>query len=131
MIVKGMTGQISRIVTEKDTAKVVRSGSLPVLATPILSAVMEEAACKALASHLSGSETTVGGSMHLIHKAPTLPGHTFTATATVSEVKGRKITFQIVAADESGDIGEAIHERFLVDGQLFMEKAAKRADSCD
>ena len=126
-----MTGQISRIVTEKDTAKVVRSGSLPVLATPILSAVMEEAACKALASHLSGGETTVGGSMHLIHNAPTLPGHTFTATATVSEVKGRKITFQIVAADESGDIGEAIHERFLVDGQLFMEKAAKRADSCD
>lgn len=123
MIVKGMTGQISRVITEKDTAKMVRSGSLPVLATPILSAVMEEAACKAIASHLSGNETTVGGSMHLIHKAPTLVGHTFTATATVSEVKGKKITFRIVAADENGDIGEAIHERFLVDGQLLDRKS--------
>ena len=96
MIVKGMTGQIVRKVTEEDTAKVVRSGSLPVLATPVLSAVMEEAACKALASHLSGNETTLGGSMNLIHKAPTLPGHTITATATVSDVQGKKITFQIV-----------------------------------
>ena len=87
---------------------------------------MEEAACKALASHLSGNETTVGGSMNLIHKAPTLPGHTITATATVSDVQGKKITFQIVAADENGDIGEAIHERFLVNGVKFMEKAEKR-----
>lgn len=126
MIVKGMTGQIVRKVTEEDTAKVVRSGSLPVLATPVLSAVMEEAACKALASHLLGNETTVGGSMNLIRKAPTLPGHTITATATVSDVQGKKITFQIVAADENGDIGEAIHERFLVDGMKFMEKAEKR-----
>lgn len=129
MIVKGITAQISHTVTDKETAKVVRSGSLPVLATPVLSAVMEEAACKALAPFLEGKETTVGGSMNLIHKAPTLPGHTITATATVTEVKGKKISFHITAADENGDIGEADHDRFLVDSEKFMEKAEKRNGS--
>lgn len=129
MIIKGITAQISHIVTDKETAKVVRSGSLPVLATPVLSAVMEEAACKALAPFLEGEETTVGGAMDLIHKAPTLPGHTITATATVTEVKGKKISFHITAADENGDIGEADHDRFLVDSGKFMEKAEKRNGS--
>ena len=129
MIIKGITAQISHTVTDKETAKVVRSGSLPVLATPVLSAVMEEAACKALAPFLKREETTVGGSMNLIHKAPTLPGHTITATATVTEVKGKKISFHITAADENGDIGEADHDRFLVDSRKFMEKAEKRNES--
>lgn len=110
MIIKGMTAQLTRTITTDETAERVRSGSLPVLATPVLSAAMEEAACKVLAPHLAEGETTVGGSISLIHKAPTLPGHTITVTA----------------ADENGDIGEADHERFLVDSAKFMEKAEKR-----
>lgn len=126
MIIKGITAQITRTITEKDTAEKVRSGSLPVLATPVLSAAMEEAACKALAPHLTEGETTVGGSISLIHKAPTLLGHVITVTATVTEVKGKKISFHITAADENGDIGEADHNRFLVDSLRFMEKAEQR-----
>ena len=126
MIIKGITAQITRTITEEDTAEKVKSGSLPVLATPMLSAAMEEAAVKALAPFLSGHETTVGGSISLIHKAPTLPGHTITVTATVTEVRGKKISFHITASDENGDIGEADHDRFLVDSVKFMEKAAKR-----
>ena len=126
MIIKGITAQITRAITEEDTAEKVKSGSLPVLATPVLSAAMEEAACKALAPFLSGHETTVGGSISLIHKAPTLPGHTITVTATVTEVRGKKISFHITASDENGDIGEADHDRFLVDSVKFMEKAGKR-----
>ncbi|WP_296958502.1 thioesterase family protein [uncultured Dialister sp.] len=126
MIIKGITAQITRTITEEDTAEKVKSGSLPVLATPVLSAAMEEAAVKALAPFLSGHETTVGGSISLIHKAPTLPGHTITVTATVTEVRGKKISFHITASDENGDIGEADHDRFLVDSVKFMEKAEKR-----
>lgn len=126
MIIKGITAQITRTITEEDTAEKVKSGSLPVLATPMLSAAMEEAAVKALAPFLSGHETTVGGSISLIHKAPTLPGHTITVTATVTEVRGKKISFHITASDENGDIGEADHDRFLVDSVKFMEKAEKR-----
>lgn len=126
MIIKGITAQITRTITEEDTAEKVKSGSLPVLATPVLSAAMEEAAVKALAPFLSGHETTVGGSISLIHKAPTLPGHTITVTATVTEVRGKKISFHITASDENGDIGEADHDRFLVDSVKFMEKAERR-----
>lgn len=126
MIIKGITAQITRTITEEDTAEKVKSGSLPVLATPVLSAAMEEAARKALAPFLSGHETTVGGSISLIHKAPTLPGHTITVTATVTEVRGKKISFHITASDENGDIGKADHDRFLVDSVKFMEKAEKR-----
>lgn len=126
MIIKEITAQITRTITEEDTAEKVKSGSLPVLATPMLSAAMEEAAVKALAPFLSGHETTVGGSISLIHKAPTLPGHTITVTATVTEVRGKKISFHITASDENGDIGEADHDRFLVDSVKFMEKAEKR-----
>lgn len=126
MIIKGMTAQLTRTITTDETAERVRSGSLPVLATPVLSAAMEEAACKVLAPHLAEGKTTVGGSISLIHKAPTLPGHTITVTATVTDVKGKKISFHITAADENGDIGEADHERFLVDSAKFMEKAEKR-----
>lgn len=126
MIIKGITAQMTRTITEEDTAEKVKSGSLPVLATPVLSAAMEEAAVKALAPFLSGHETTVGGSISLIHKAPTLPGHTITVTATVTEVRGKKISFHITASDENGDIGEADHDRFLVDSVKFMEKAEKR-----
>lgn len=126
MIIKGITAQITRPITKEDTAEKVKSGSLPVLATPVLSAAMEEAAVKALAPFLSGHETTVGGSISLIHKAPTLPGHTITVTATVTEVRGKKISFHITASDENGDIGEADHDRFLVDSVKFMEKAEKR-----
>lgn len=126
MIIKGITAQITRTITEEDTAEKVKSGSLPVLATPVLSAAMEEAAVKALVPFLSAHETTVGGSISLIHKAPTLPGHTITVTATVTEVRGKKISFHITASDENGDIGEADHDRFLVDSVKFMEKAEKR-----
>lgn len=131
MIIKGITAQITRTIAKEDTAEKVKSGSLPVLATPVLSAAMEEAAVKALAPFLSGHETTVGGSISLIHKAPTLPGHTITVTATVTEVRGKKISFHITASDENGDIGEADHDRFLVDSVKFMEKAEKRNERRD
>ena len=122
----GMTGTATRIVSETETAKVVKSGSLPVLATPVLSALMEEAACDALKEGLAGDETTVGGFIGLTHKAPTLPGKRITATATVTEVKEKKISFHITARDEAGDIGEAEHTRFVVLAGPFMEKAEAR-----
>lgn len=126
MIIKGITAQITKTVANEDTAEKVKSGSLPVLATPVLSAAMEEAACKALAPFLQEEETTVGGSISLIHKAPTLPGRTITVTATVTDIRGKKISFHITASDENGDIGEADHDRFLVNSRQFMEKAEAR-----
>lgn len=126
MIEKGISATLQHTVMENETAKVVKSGSLPVLATPVLSALMEEAACKALAPYLKENETTVGGFIALTHKAPTLPGHIVTVTATVTAVEGKKISFVITAADEGGETGSATHDRFLVGVDKFMERAAGR-----
>ena len=126
MIIKGITAQITRTITEKDTAEKVRSGSLPVLATPVLSAAMEEAACKALAPHLTEGETTVGGSISLIHKAPTLPGHTITVTATVTEVKGKMLTYSVKAYDEVDKICEGTHGRAIIELDKFLSRVNKK-----
>lgn len=124
-ITKGITGQAARLVTEKDTAREVGSGSLPVLATPILSALMEEAAVSALAPYLPKGQTTVGGFIAVHHNAPTPVGETAKATATVTEISGKKISFTITAADGNGAIGEAEHTRFLVNEEQFMGKLEK------
>lgn len=125
-ITVGMKGTATKIVTENDTAKVVKSGSLPVLATPVLSALMEEAACDAVKAGLAAGETTVGGFIGLAHKQPTLVGHTVRAEATVTVVKGKKITLHCLAYDEGGEIGEAEHIRFVVEEGPFMGKAGTR-----
>ena len=121
-ITTGMKGTATKIVTGNDTAKVVKSGSLPVLATPVLSALMEEAACDAVKEGLAEGETTVGGFIGLAHKQPTL----VRAEATVTVVKGKKITLHLIAYDEAGEIGEAEHIRFVVEAKPFMEKAKNR-----
>lgn len=121
----GIAGTASRTVTEKDTALAVGSGSLQVLATPVLSALMEEAAVTALAPYLLPKQTTVGGFIAVRHKAPTPVGQTVKAIATVTAVSGKKISFTITASDEDGAIGEAEHTRFLVDEELFMMKLQK------
>ena len=117
----GTVGTAGRTVTEKDTALAVKSGSLQVLATPVLSALMEEAAVAALPP----KQTTVGGFIAVRHNAPTPVGQTIKATATVTAVKGKKISFTITASDENGAIGEAEHTRFLVDEEAFMRKLHK------
>ncbi len=125
-ITVGMKGTASLTVAEKDTARVVKSGSLDVLATPVLSALMEEAACDALKDSLDEGETTVGGFIGLAHKQPTPVGHQVRAEATVTIVKGKKITLHCIAFDEAGEIGEAEHVRFVVEAAPFMEKAKGR-----
>ena len=121
-----MEATSTKIVSHNDKKKKKKSGSLPVLATPVLSALMEEAACDAVKTGLAAGETTVGGFIGLAHKQPTLVGHTVRAEATVTVVKGKKITLHCLAYDEAGEIGEAEHIRFVVEEGPFMEKAGTR-----
>lgn len=121
----GKIGTATHSVTTKDTAKTVKSGTLDVLATPVLSALMEEAAVKTIAAFLPPDETTVGGYIALTHKAPTKVGDRVTVIATVTKVDGRKIHYHITAKDTQKDIGEAEHTRFIVNSHDFMKKLLK------
>ena len=118
----GMQGTAQTNVERCDTALEVGSGDLLVFATPSLAALMEGAACEAISGGLEENETTVGTMLHLQHTSATPVGMDVTATATVTAVEGKKITFHIEANDESGPIGSAEHTRFLVNPQRFLDK---------
>ena len=122
MITTGKTATAGRTVTEALTAKAVGSGSLNVFATPMMIALMEEAACACLADSLEATQTSVGTLINVAHTAASPIGAMITATATVDEVDGRKVSFTVTAHDGVNEIGSGKHERFIVDAERFMSK---------
>ena len=122
MIQEGLTHTSQLTVTEAVTAIKMGSGDLPVLATPAMMALMENAAMLAVALHLPEGSTTVGGHISASHIKPTPIGETVTATAIVTKVDGKKIEFEVKA--RWGDIllGEGTHLRFIVDREKFMSR---------
>jgi predicted thioesterase len=110
------------MVTDAVTAAAMGSGDMPVLATPAMTALMENAAMLAVADHLPEGSTTVGGHIASSHLKPTPLGETITATATVTRVDGRKIEFKVEAHCGDTLLGEGSHLRFIVDREKFMSK---------
>jgi fluoroacetyl-CoA thioesterase len=108
-------------------ASAVGSGSLDVLATPWMVALMEAAACQALDGHLAEGQTSVGTSLDVRHLAPTPAGIDVRARAEVTEVDSRRITFRVEVFDTHECVGEGRHERVLVDAERLLARAnAKR-----
>ena len=121
-ITVGMKGEVSTLVEREDTAYEVGSGSLLVYATPCMVALMEGAACEAIAEALPEGKTSVGTELNIRHLAATPVGLEVRAEAEVTEVDGNSITFQITAYDEAGKIGEGIHKRAVITAQRFLDK---------
>ena len=119
---KGLTYTSKETVRIENIAKTVGSGDLEVFATPAMAALMENAAMNAVASELPEGSTTVGSLISTTHNRPSGLGEEISATATLEEVEGRKLTFSIVASDSKGIIGEAKHIRYIVDREKFMSK---------
>lgn len=118
----GMKGEASTLVEREDTAEAVCSGSLLVYATPCMAALMEGAACEAVAAGLGENETTVGIELNLKHTCATPVGMEVRAEAVVTAVEGKIITLEITAYDEAGQIGSATHKRAVVHPQRFLDK---------
>ena len=119
----GMKGIAESFVEREDTAKEVGSGDLLVYATPCMAALMEGAACEAIAEALKDTETTVGTMLCIEHTSATPVGLEVRAEAEVTNVEGKAITFNVRAYDESGEIGHGTHKRVIVNSQRFLDKA--------
>ncbi len=119
----GMTAELEILVGEADTATRWGSGLVPVFSTPALVGLMESASVRALSGHLSPGQTTVGGHIDVHHLAATPVGMKVRARAELTAVEGRKLTFHIQAWDEVEAIGEATHERFVIDEAKFVARA--------
>lgn len=122
MIEIGLTHTSQLTVTEAVTAIEMGSGDMPVLATPAMMALMENAAMLAVADHLPEGSTTVGGHIASSHIKPSKLGDTVTATATVTRVDGKKIEFKVEARSGETLLGEGTHLRFIVDKEKFMSR---------
>ena len=122
-ITVGLKGEVSTVVEREDTALEVGSGSLLVYATPCMVAMMEGAACEAIADCLPDNKTTVGTELNISHQSATPVGLEVRAEAEVTSVEGNTITFRVTAFDEAGKIGEGTHKRVVVSTQRFLDKA--------
>ena len=122
-ITVGMKGEVATLAEREDTAKEVGSGSLLVYATPCMVALMEGAACEAIAEALPDNQTTVGTELNIQHISATPVGLEVRAEAEVIAVEGKVITFEVKAYDEAGEIGKGTHKRVIVNTQKFLEKA--------
>ncbi len=121
-ITVGIKGTASTDVEREDTAYEVGSGSLLVYATPCMVALMEGAACEAIAEALPEGKTSVGIALDIAHLSATPVGMEVRAEAEVTEVDGNTITFSVTAYDEAGKIGEGTHKRAIISTERFLER---------
>lgn len=123
MLKAGIIKEITEKVTDKNTAKTMKSGELNVYATPAMIALMEQAAYTSVADELEEGQGSVGTLMNVKHISATPVGMEVTAKSELVEIDGRRLVFQVEAFDERGKIGEGEHERFIVDNVKFQQKA--------
>jgi len=119
----GLHASVKLVVSDADTAIAHRSGEVPVLATPRLIALCEEAAQAAVASEIPEGQTTVGMRVQIDHLHPTSVGSAVAAEATLEKVEGRRLTFTVTVNDHGGLVAAGKVTRVIVDTEHFLEKA--------
>lgn len=122
MIAIGQKHESELTVTDAVTAMTIGSGDLPVLATPMMLALMENAAMLAVRDELPEGCTTVGGHIESSHLKPSKIGDVVRAEAEVTNVDGKKIEFKVSAYSGDTLLGEGTHLRFIVDREKFLSK---------
>jgi len=122
MIEIGLKHTSELTVTDAVTAFAIGSGDMPVLATPMMMALMENAAMLAVKDKLPEGSTTVGGHIESSHLKPSKVGDKVSATAEVTKVDGKKIEFKVAAYSGDTLLGEGTHLRFIVDRERFLSK---------
>jgi len=123
----GTTGSFSLLVAPQHLANQFKDERLPpVLATPVMIMMMENAALNAIRPFLEPEESAVGTMVAIRHLAATPGGHLAHAEATVTKVAGRLIEFTLSARDETEAIGSGTHERMVVDVKRLARRLAAK-----
>lgn len=120
----GLTGTAKLTCSDADTAFALGSGDVPVLGTPRVIALAEEASVNAVAEELDDNETTVGASVQLDHVAPTAVGGAVEAEATLVGVQGRRLVFKVSLSDDRGLVAAGKITRVVVDRDRFVARAS-------
>jgi len=119
----GLSATVTLVVEETDTALAMGSGDVPVLATPRLIALAEQASVEALAEGLREGTTSVGYEVQLAHLSPTPVGGKVIAEATLESIEGRRLTFRVSVSDARGLVAAGRVTRVVVMRDRFIERA--------
>jgi fluoroacetyl-CoA thioesterase len=119
----GLSATVTLVVEETDTALAMGSGDVPVLATPRLIALAEQASVEALAEELKEGTTSVGYEVQLAHLSPTPVGGKVVAEATLESIEGRRLTFRVSVSDARGLVAAGRVTRVVVMRDRFIERA--------
>jgi len=122
----GLVAELTHVVKDEDSAERWGSGLVPVFSTPALVGLMEATAVHALAGQLLAGQTTVGGHIDVRHLAATPIGMNVRSRAELVAVEGRKLVFKVQAWDEAELIGEADHDRFIIDEAKFIARVSAK-----
>lgn len=128
MIEVGIRNEEKFVVEEHMTAASLGSGSLSVLSTPFMIALMEGVALRSVKPHLEEGQSTVGIEVHVRHLASTPVGSTITVRSELNGVDRKKLIFSVYAENEQGPIGEGSHTRFIVSNSKFLDKAKQKRE---
>lgn len=123
MLTVGISHEMTRDVTNENTAASLGSGLLDVFATPAMVALMEETCMKSVQGELEAGCGTVGTGLTIHHVSATPVGMQVRCVSKLVEVDGRKLVFDVQAFDEAGLIGQGTHERFIIENEKFFSKA--------
>ena len=118
----GETHTVKTTVNDSNTAAALASGGVPVFGTPMMIALMENAALQLAAKYLEEGQTTVGTRIEVSHTAATPVGMQVEATAKLEKIDGKLLTFSMTASDEAGPIGEGMQIRAIVDEKKFIDR---------
>lgn len=125
----GMTLETTLVVEDEQTAATVGSGSLRVLATPVMIAFMERTCHQLLINRLPEGYSSVGVHVDVHHLAPTPVGSQVRVTCRVLAIEGLKVTFEVSAQDELEPCGAGIHERIVIEAERFLRRVEKKAQA--
>ena len=123
----GLTYEKSYVVAQEMLASKIVHGTPDAFATAFLVALIEHTCNDAVQPLLQAGMGTVGTMMNLKHLAPTPLGMKVTARAKLEAVDGRRLTFSVEIFDEVEKIGEALHERFIIDKAKFANRIQAKA----
>ena len=123
MLEIGVKGQLALTVDESKTALAMKSGSLPVFATPCLAALMEQTCAESVQPHLEDGRGTVGTVLDIKHLAATPVGMRVVCDSELVEIDRRRLVFRVEVRDECEVVGTGRHERFVIDSDAFLAKA--------
>ena len=119
----GATGRATLTVTAADTAIALGSGDVPVLGTPRIVALLEQAAVAAIADSLDDEVTSVGTQIGVDHLAASFVGASVEAIAEVVDVDGRAVSYRLTANEGDRTIATGNHIRFVVDRERFVGRS--------